>query len=62
MIGHAFMGAVHSHAWRNVARAFALPMEPAMAVLCGRDPARAALAGARLGWQEASTDWREVVA
>ena len=62
LIGHAFMGAVHSHAWRNVAHAFALPAEPVMSVLCGRAAARVEIAGARLGWMQTSADWRAVVA
>lgn len=61
MIGHAFMGAAHSQAWRAVHRFFDLDVHPQMAVLVGRDPARAAEAAATLGWQESATDWREVV-
>ena len=29
MIGHAFMGAAHSHAWRTAPRFFDLPLTPA---------------------------------
>ncbi|MEA2246253.1 MAG: hypothetical protein QOH46_782, partial [Solirubrobacteraceae bacterium] len=36
MIGHAFMGAAHSQAWRTAHRVFDLPVRPAMRVLCGR--------------------------
>jgi predicted dehydrogenase len=62
MIGHAFMGAAHSHAWRTAPRFFDLPLAPRLAVVCGRDPSTTAAAAARLGWAEWSTDWREVVA
>ncbi|HEY7597825.1 MAG TPA: Gfo/Idh/MocA family oxidoreductase [Actinophytocola sp.] len=62
MVGHAFMGAVHSHAWRNAHRFFDLPMVPDLAVLGGRDLARTKAAAARYGWASVSTDWREVVA
>jgi predicted dehydrogenase len=61
MVGHAFMGAAHSQAWRNAARYFELPVAVDMAVVAGRDPARAAAAATRLGWREATGDWREVL-
>jgi predicted dehydrogenase len=61
MIGYAFMGAAHSQAWRNAHRFFGLPAVPELAVLCGRDATAVAAAAANFGWQEAATDWREVV-
>ncbi len=39
MVGYAFMGAAHSQAWRTAPHVFDLPLQPAMAVLCGRDAA-----------------------
>jgi len=62
MIGHAFMGAAHSQAWRSAPRFFDLPLDPAMALVVGRDAARAAAAAERLGWAASATDWRAVVA
>ncbi|MGX7827617.1 Gfo/Idh/MocA family protein [Actinokineospora sp. 24-640] len=62
MIGHAFMGAVHSQAWRSVHRFFPVALAPRLAVLCGRDAARTRDAAARLGWAVAETDWRAAVA
>src|SRR5919107_2963804 len=62
MIGHAFMGAAHPHAWRTAPRFFDLPLAPQRSVLCGRNPETTAAAASRLGWAEWSTDWREVVA
>ncbi len=62
MIGHAFMGAAHSQAWRTVGRVFDLPARAGMTVVCGRDADRTAAAAERLGWREAATDWRQVVA
>jgi predicted dehydrogenase len=62
MIGYAFMGAAHSVAWRQAPRAFDLPLDPQMAVVCGRSASAAADAARRLGWAESATDWREVVA
>jgi predicted dehydrogenase len=59
MIGHAFMGAAHSHAWRTAPHVFDLPLRPVMSVLCGRSvtPATAA----RLGWDSVASDWQDVV-
>ncbi|MFE6648667.1 Gfo/Idh/MocA family protein, partial [Nocardioides sp. NPDC057772] len=62
MIGYAFMGAVHSHAWRSAHRFFDLPLTPRMQVVCGRDADRVAEAATRFGWAESATDWREVIA
>ena len=61
MVGHAFMGAAHSQAWRNAPRFFELPLAPTMAVVCGRDAGRAAAAADRLGWSASETDWRRLV-
>jgi predicted dehydrogenase len=61
MIGHSFMGAAHSQAWRVAPRFFDLPLRPVMAVVCGRDQARTEAAAARLGWAEAATDWKAVL-
>lgn len=62
MVGHAFMGAVHSHAWRSVARFFDPPLVPRLAVLGGRDEGRARVAARRFGWGDVETDWRDLVA
>ncbi|MGH3761987.1 Gfo/Idh/MocA family protein [Actinophytocola sp.] len=62
MVGHAFMGAVHSHAWRSAHRFFDLPMVPRLAVLGGRDLVRTKAAAAKYGFASVATDWREVVA
>lgn len=61
MIGHGFMGAAHSQAWRVAPHFFDLRRRPVMAVLVGRDEHRAGAAAARLGWAEVATDWRAVV-
>ncbi|WP_228647368.1 Gfo/Idh/MocA family protein [Microtetraspora sp. AC03309] len=62
MVGYAFMGRVHSQAWRNVTAFFDLPVTPSMAVLSGRSEDHAAAAAAALGWAAVETDWRELVA
>ncbi|GAB3354502.1 Gfo/Idh/MocA family protein [Modestobacter lapidis] len=61
LIGYAFMGAAHSHAWRTAPRFFDLPLHPRMAVLAGRDAAGVAAAADRLGWAATETDWRRVL-
>jgi predicted dehydrogenase len=62
MVGHAFMGAVHSHAWRSVHRFFDPPLVPRLAVLAGRDETRATAAAQRFGWEAVETDWRKLIA
>jgi predicted dehydrogenase len=61
VIGYAFMGKAHSHAWRNVAAL--RPGAPGVRqqVLVGRDPDAVASAAAQYGWAQSATDWREVV-
>ena len=61
MIGYAFMGVAHSHAWRTAPRFFDLPLSPELTVLAGRDPAGVSAAADRLGWASTETDWRRVV-
>ncbi|QHF23096.1 Gfo/Idh/MocA family oxidoreductase [Rathayibacter sp. VKM Ac-2804] len=62
MVGTAFMGRTHSHAWRTAPRFFPLPLRPELAVLVGTDPQRTAERAETLGWGESSTDWRAVIA
>jgi predicted dehydrogenase len=62
MIGTGFMGAAHSQAFRTAHRFFDLPLTPVMAVIVGRDAAKTQAAAEKYGWDEASTDWREVIA
>jgi predicted dehydrogenase len=62
MIGHRFMGKAHSNAWRQVSRFFDVPIEPVMKVICGRDESGTRSAAEKLGWQEHSTSWQEVIA
>ena len=62
LIGCNFMGKAHSNAWRQVPRFFDLPATLRLKTLCGRNPVTTAAAANTLGWETASTDWREVVA
>jgi predicted dehydrogenase len=61
MIGYAFMGVAHSHAWRTAPRFFDLPLSPVLSVLAGRDAAAVTAAAHRLGWGDTETDWRRLV-
>ncbi|MDI9581379.1 MAG: Gfo/Idh/MocA family oxidoreductase [Thermobispora sp.] len=61
MVGYAFMGRVHSQAWRGVSAIFDLPVWPVMTALGGRSAETAAAAAARLGWASVETDWRRIV-
>ncbi|MFC7843307.1 Gfo/Idh/MocA family protein [Streptomyces sp. NPDC057382] len=62
MVGYAFMGAAHSQGWRTAGRVFDLPMDPVMAVICGRDAGAVRAAADRHGWASTETDWRALVA
>ena len=62
MVGYAFMGAAHSQGWRTAARVFDLPLRPAMAAICGRDPDAVRAAADKHGWAAAETDWRALIA
>ncbi|WP_407916967.1 Gfo/Idh/MocA family protein [Kitasatospora sp. NE20-6] len=62
MVGHAFMGAVHSQAWRTLNHVFDLPLRVEQTALCGLHPDQAEAAAHRLGWAGHLTDWRELVA
>jgi predicted dehydrogenase len=61
MVGYAFMGRAHSHAWRSVGAFFDLPCTPAMVALAGRSRDQTAAAADRLGWEAFETDWRELI-
>ncbi|GAA4839614.1 Gfo/Idh/MocA family oxidoreductase [Luteimicrobium xylanilyticum] len=62
LIGHGFMGAAHSQAWRTAPRFFPLAVEPEMSVIVGRDGPRTEAARERFGWKRAETDWQAVLA
>ena len=61
MIGYGFMGAAHSQGWRVAPRFFDLPAHPSMTVVVGRNADAVAAAAEKWGWDEAATDWREVI-
>ncbi|GAA2007181.1 Gfo/Idh/MocA family oxidoreductase [Nakamurella flavida] len=61
MIGHAFMGAAHSQAWRSAPHFFDLPLVPRMTAIAGRNRAGVDAAAQRLGWESAETDWHALI-
>jgi len=61
MLGYRFMGNAHSRALA-AARQLGAALEPELVSLSGRDAEAVEEARARLGWAEATTDWREQVA
>jgi len=61
LIGYRFMGRAHSNAWRQAPRFFPLKANVELHTICGRDSAGVQAARAQLGWQHATTDWREIV-
>lgn len=61
MVGYAFMGAAHSHAWRTAPRFFDLPLAPQLTAVAGRDPERVAAAAEKLGWGSIETDWHRLI-
>ncbi|GMV99974.1 MAG: oxidoreductase [Candidatus Hydrogenedentota bacterium] len=61
LIGTKFMGKTHSNAFRQVNKFFDLPYEVVPKVICGRNPKETQDAADTMGWEEASTNWEEVV-
>ncbi|MER6227064.1 Gfo/Idh/MocA family oxidoreductase [Streptomyces sp900105755] len=61
MVGYAFMGAAHAHAWRTAPRFFDLPLRPELTAVCGRSAAEVRAAAERQGWAGAETDWKRLV-
>jgi len=61
MVGYAFMGAVHAHAWRNAHRFFDLPTTPEFTAVAGRNKEAVSAAAEQLGFASMETDWRALV-
>ncbi|MGP9614701.1 Gfo/Idh/MocA family protein [Brachybacterium sp. AOP42-B2-9] len=61
MIGYGFMGAAHSHAWRNAHRFFDLPLTPQLRTLAGRTESAVAEAAERFGFGSRTTRWQDVI-
>jgi predicted dehydrogenase len=62
MLGYAFMGRAHSHAYRTIGHAtWPPPLEPRLVAICGRDQKAVSEAAARYGYEHWTTDWRQLV-
>jgi len=62
MLGYAFMGKSHSHAWRDIPLFFwPPPAIPKLVVIYGRRESAVKEAMIRYGYKRYTTDWREVV-
>jgi predicted dehydrogenase len=61
MIGYKFMGKAHSHAYRDLPMFFPNAAKPVMKLICGRDVAGVSQAAQQFGWEEYTTDWRQLV-
>ena len=62
IIGTKFMGKAHSNAWSNAPRFFDMGIKPVLKVAVGTDPDGTKALADTWGWEEWSTDWREVIA
>src|SRR5947207_1046406 len=62
LIGYAFMGRAHSNACRQVTPFFSPALTPRMKVICGRTRDKVEHVARQYGWEEAATDWRDVIA
>ncbi|MFJ6536513.1 Gfo/Idh/MocA family protein [Paenarthrobacter sp. NPDC091711] len=61
MVGYAFMGAAHSHAWRTAPRFFDLPLAPELTAVAGRNEEGVRAAAGKYGWASIETDWRRLI-
>jgi predicted dehydrogenase len=61
IIGYQFMGRAHSNGWIKAPLFFDLNVKPVLKVACGRNLSAVEEFSQRWGWEEVSTDWREVV-
>jgi predicted dehydrogenase len=62
LVGTGKMARAHSQAYLTAARFFQLPVQPVLAVVCGRAAERAEPLARAFGWEEVADDWRQVVA
>jgi predicted dehydrogenase len=62
MLGHAFMGKAHAHAYRSLAYiGWPPPLRPRLVAIAGRDRERTSAAAERYGFARAYTDWQAVI-
>ncbi|WP_194908202.1 Gfo/Idh/MocA family protein [Catenulispora rubra] len=61
LVGHGFMGRMHSLAWQSVGRAVELPLVPELTAIAGRNAGAVEQAARAWGWQSWTDDWRTLV-
>ncbi|UYM07470.1 Gfo/Idh/MocA family protein [Solicola gregarius] len=61
MVGYAFMGAAHSHAWRTAPEFFELPMRPRLRALAGRNVDAASATAQRFEWESVTPRWQDLL-
>jgi predicted dehydrogenase len=62
MLGYAFMGKAHAHAYRTLSyMTWPPPLQPRLVAVAGRNESAVGEAATRYGFERATTDWREVV-
>jgi len=62
MLGYAFMGKAHSHAWRDIPLFFwPPPAMPKLVIIYGRHEDRVKEAMLRYGYKRYTTNWRDVI-
>jgi predicted dehydrogenase len=61
MIGHGFIGSIHSNAFHQVARFFPSPFRIETKIVCGRDRSQLQVVASRWGWHEIATEWESVI-
>ncbi|MCM3632680.1 MULTISPECIES: Gfo/Idh/MocA family protein [Paenibacillus] len=61
MVGYKFMGKAHSNAYRVLPMFFPNSAVPQMKAICGRNKEALEVARKQFGWEEAVTDWRELL-
>ncbi|QHJ71251.1 Gfo/Idh/MocA family protein [Planococcus halotolerans] len=61
MVGYKFMGKAHSNGYRALPMFFPDRKKPDMKVICGRNTEAVAAAATQFGWDEHTSDWKELV-
>ena len=62
MLGYAFMGKAHAHAYRTLSyMMWPPPLVPELIAISGRDADKVAAAATRYGFATSATEWRDVV-
>ncbi len=62
MLGYAFMGKAHSHAFRTIAHmTWPPPLVPRLVALAGRNEEAVAAAARRYGYERWTSDWHDIV-